>query len=360
MTHPNPSGDLVIGKGLFEFLSRRGHELKIPSELRCRWIYWKPPGWLEIARERRRALRMAKSFGPDLWMTYHTYYKAPDMLGPHVCGKTGVPYVVFQGIYSTKRRREFRSAPGFFLNRRVLKAARHVFSNRKEDEINLRRIVPENRLSYAPPGIFPKDFEFDPVAREEFRRMWDVGNTPVVLSATMFRPDVKSEGLAIVIESCGELVARGVRLFLAVAGDGSEKERLKKLAEKLLPGKHAFAGKIPRERMRRFYSAGDVFVFPGIRESLGMVYLEAQSCGLPVVAFDNGGIPEVVENGVTGFLTPFRSREPFLEAVSRLLENPGLATAMGEAAAKYVRERHDLDVNYQAVEAVLEKLVVRC
>ncbi len=360
MTHPNPSGDLVIGKGLFEFLSRRGHELRTPSDLRCRWIYWKPLGWLDIARERRRALRMAESFGPDLWMTYHTYYKAPDMLGPYVCGKAGVPYVVFQGIYSTKRRREIRSVPGFFLNRRALKSARHVFSNRKEDEINLRRIVPENRLSYAPPGIFPQDFAFDPVAREEFRKRWGVADAPVVVSAAMFRPDVKSEGLAVVIEACGELVARGVRLFLAVAGDGSEKERLKRLAEKRLSGKHAFVGKIPREKMYRFYSAGDVFVFPGIRESLGMVYLEAQSCGLPVVAFHNGGIPEVVKDGHTGFLTPFRSKEPFLDALSRLLENPELSKTMGQAASKYVRERHDLDVNYRAVEAAMERLLVGC
>ena len=57
-------------------------------------------------------------------------------------------------------------------------------------------------------------------------------------------------------------------------------------------------------RWRRYYSAGDMFVFPGIRESLGMVYLESQSCGLPVVAFHNGGIPEVVVDGETGFLTP--------------------------------------------------------
>ncbi len=43
--------------------------------------------------------------------------------------------------------------------------------------------------------------------------------------------------------------------------------------------------------MYRYYSACDLFVFPGIRESLGLVFLEAQSCGLPVVAFDNAGVP---------------------------------------------------------------------
>ena len=56
--------------------------------------------------------------------------------------------------------------------------------------------------------------------------------------------------------------------------------------------------------MDQFYSAGDIFAFPGFRESLGMVYLEAQSCGLPVVACRNGGIPEVVDEGETGYLIP--------------------------------------------------------
>ena len=69
-----------------------------------------------------------------------------------------------------------------------------------------------------------------------------------------------------------------------------------------LPGRESslgdrvlFAGRIDRDRMFELYSGADLFVFPGINESLGMVYLEAQSCGLPVVAYDNGGIPEVVE-----------------------------------------------------------------
>ena len=111
--------------------------------------------------------------------------------------------------------------------------------------------------------------------------------------------------------------------------------------------------------MQRFYSAGDVFAFPGIRESLGMVYLEAQSCGLPVVAFDNGGIPEVVRDGETGFLTPLLSEGPFCEAISSLLRSSDLSKKMGKAAANYVRKYHDLNINYRQVESTLEKLAER-
>jgi glycosyltransferase involved in cell wall biosynthesis len=356
LTHLNPSGDLIIAQGLYDFLSNLGHQIKTVSPLRSRWIFWKPWRWLSILHEQHQADKIAYYFLPDIWLTYHTYYKAPDFLGPHVTQRQKIPYVIFQGIYSTKRRRDLRTGPGFLFNRRALRMASHILSNRQEDEINLRRIIPENRLSYVSPGIFPKDFQFDPLARTELRRFWNVGETPVVLSAAMFRPDVKTEGLSWVIRACGKLFAQGTNLFLAIAGDGKQKHILKSLAEQYLPGRVIFAGKIQRKQMYRFYSAGDLFVFPGIGESLGMVFLEAQSCGRPVVAFKNGGIPEVVQNGKTGLLTPVFSEPDFLSAIQKLLDNRHLAEKMGRTASEYVREKHDLDVNYGRVDHILKKI----
>lgn len=356
LDHPNPSGDLIIGRGLYDFLAKQGHRMKLASALRSRWIYAKPWNWFRVLKEQKRCKKLADAFLPDLWLTYHTYYKAPDILGPYVSRRKKIPYVIFQGIYSTKRRRDIRTGPGFLLNRLALGRAEQIFSNRKEDELNLRRIIPSDRLSYVPPGIFPKDFQFDPNAREKLRRLWNVGDAPVVVSAAMFRPDVKTEGLSWVIRACGKIFSEGTNLFLAVAGDGKQKPFLKSLAEKYLPGRVIFAGKIQRDRMYRFYSAGDLFVFPGIRESLGMVFLEAQSCGLPVVAFDNGGIAEVVCNGETGFLTPLLAEKPFVHVIHKFLSNPRLLKTMGRRAAEYVRENHNLDKNYLKVDQILRQI----
>jgi len=356
LDHPNPSGDLIIGRGLYDFLAKQDHCMKVASALRCRWIYAKPWNWFSVFREQRRCEKQADEFLPDLWLTYHTYYKAPDILGPYVSRRKKIPYVIFQGIYSTKRRRDIRTGPGFLLNRLALARAEHIFSNRKEDELNLRRIIPSDRVSYVPPGIFPKDFPFDPNARIKLRRLWNVGDAPVVVSAAMFRPDVKTEGLSWVIRACGKLFAEGTNLFLAVAGDGKQKPFLKNLAEKYLPGRVIFTGKIQRDRMYRFYSAGDLFVFPGIRESLGMVFLEAQSCGLPVVAFDNGGIAEVVRHGETGLLTPLLAEKPFIHAIHTFLSHPRLLKTMGRRAVEYVRENHNLDKNYLKVDQILRKI----
>jgi glycosyltransferase involved in cell wall biosynthesis len=355
--HAHPSGDLVIGTGLFEYLQNRGHQLMVASDCRLRWVYWTPWRWPGVLREALRAAGRARQFRPDIWLTYHAYYKAPDLLGPSISKHLVIPYVIFQGAFSTKRRKKINTLPGYLLNKKSLCAARHVFSNRRTDLLNLGRLLPQQDISYVAPGIYPEAFSFDGEARADLRRQWNVGDDPVVVSAAMFRPGVKTDGLGWVIRACGSLFRQGRRFHLVIAGDGTEKEKLHRLAAEHLPQKVTSAGKIARDQMYRFYSAGDIFVFPGIRESLGMVFLEAQSCGIPVVAFRNGGIPEVVRDGETGLLVPMFDSDRFAGAIEKLLTDTALRRQMGESARTYVREHHDLDNNYEKVEETLETVV---
>ncbi len=356
-----PSGDLTIATGLRDFLEAGGHRVLHPSRLRARWIFWKPWLWSLVVRDRLRALRILRHTRAGLWLTYHAYYKSPDLIGPWVCRRLAIPYVIFQGIYSTRRKKSIRTLPGFFLNRQSLIQADHIFSNRKEDLLNLRRLIPNDRLTYIAPGIDPKAFTFDAGARSKLRDSWKIPeNTPVVLSAAMFRPGVKTEGLIWTIKACAEIRRRGNPVHLVIAGDGKERNTLQALAESLLSGNVRFVGKIPRDRMNRFYSAGDVFAFPGIRETLGMVYLEAQACGLPVVAFDNGGIAEVVLDNITGFLTPLYDMWAFTDAITRILDNEALGKQMGEAAGRHIRINHDINLNYQQIETVIQQILAGC
>ena len=357
LDHRRPSGDVVIADGLYRFLVSRGHELKIASRLRTRWIYWKPWRAVSVALERRRLLAKRPQSSTDLWLTYHSYYKGPDVLGPYVTGRQGWPYVIFQGAYATKWRKKWRTRLGYYANRRALLAADHVFANKRVDYHNLKRLLPDKNITYVPPGIYPGEFEFDERSRKEIRSTWNVGDQPVIVSAAMFRAGVKTQSLTWVLKICGMLKQRGRDFRLVLIGDGAQKDRLKKLAGRLLPGRTIFTGRLPREKMYRYYSAGDVFVFPGIGESLGMVYLEAQSCRLPVVAFDSVGVPEVVHKDDTGFLTPAQDTDAYVEAVDRLLQNVELRSEMGRAAAAYVRQQHDLQINYRGVENRLLEIV---
>ena len=355
--HGHPSGDLVTASEIVGYLVSRGHKVIPASNLRCRWIFWKPWLWPKLLVEGRRTVRRFCQKKVDLWLTYHSYYKAPDLLGPHASQKMLIPYAIFQGIYSTKRRRKLKTLPGFYLNKSALCAARHIFVNKTVDRINLERLISEERISYVAPGIHPAAFNFDDEARQTLRREWDAGDDPLVFSAAMFRADVKTEGLTWVIRACGDLLRRGSRLRLVIAGDGKQRGRLKRLAGEQLGDRVIFVGKIPRDSMYRYYSACDLFVFPGIRESLGLVFLEAQSCGLPVVAFDNAGVPEAVKDDITGSLVPMYAAKPFADAIERLLTDSELRLRMGRAARSYVRQHHDLNKNYQKMEAQLQELV---
>ncbi|MFC1828759.1 glycosyltransferase family 4 protein [Thermodesulfobacteriota bacterium] len=354
--HSTPSGDLVIGTELHDFLTQRGHQLDVASRLRTRWIFLKPWLWSRFFTQRARAIRLAQRKRAHLWMTYHTYYKSPDILGPSSCRRLKIPYVIFQGIYATKIRRRLKTLPGFILNRRALVSADFVFANKKIDYTNLLRIVPPDRLQYVRPGIIPREFFFDENARKEIRGRWGVQKVPVVMAAAMFRPGVKTRGLVRVINACGNLYRQGIKLYLVLAGDGQNREYLEALADDCLRGNVRFLGKIPRRQLYRFYSAADVFAFPGIEESLGMAYLEAQSCGLPAVALNDWGAKEAIVHNRTGLLSGENDRGGFERNIARLIQNPSVRIKMGKAAAAHVAQYHDLEKNYTAVETVLHQL----
>ena len=359
LDHPNPSGDRIIGQGIFSFLRKQGHQPFIISRLRSRWIYRQPILIIQAMLEQRRTEKLLHRQPVDLWLTYHAYYKAPDILGPRTCRRLKIPYAVIQPSYGTRVSRSWKTRPGFLLNRKALLAADILITDRKRDFTNLQRIIAPERLQRIKPGLEPELFSFDQVARSRLRNNLQADKKTIILTAAMFRSDVKTRSMIRMISSCIRIHNRGHDFLLVIAGDGPEKERLKALAARLPEKKVHFAGQIRREEMYQYYSAADIFAFPGINESLGMVFLEAQSCGLPVIACNNGGIPEVVVNEVTGLLTPPEEETAFDRALLQLLTHPEQRKIMGRAAAQYVRAEHDINKNYLKLEQILLKTANR-
>ncbi len=355
--HPNPSGDLMIGTELHDYFQRKHHAIRLMSRLRCRWIYRKPFLWPKLIGERKNIHSQCHHFRPDLWLSYHTYYKSPDLLGPSCSKHLKIPYVIFQGIYSTKRRRKLKTLPGFLLNRLALRSAHMVFTNKHHDENNLRRLLPENRVVYIPPGIHPKDFTFSASARMKLHRQWQIQGQKVIMTAAMFRPGVKTDGIIQVIEACHHLKKHGHDIFLTILGDGTTRPLLEMMAAEKLSNSVRFLGKIPRQEMYKYYSSADLFAFPGIEESLGMVYLEAQSCRLPVVAFEDWGAREAVINNGTGLLSPAKTPSSFAMNIQELIVNQERCKKMGRQAQHHIRSKHDLEHNYSQLENILNSLL---
>lgn len=358
LDHARSSGLVSIGRDIRAAMEQDGHDVFIPLHESMEWIYLRPWRWPSLLHEARQAERQLRT-RPDCWLTYHSYYRGPDIVGPYLARRHGLPYFILAGSYATKYRKRFKTWPGFHLNRMALERADTVFVNKLRDVENLRRLLPADRVAYVRPGIRTRHFPQSQRLRDEMRSRLNLQDRRVVVTAAMMRPGVKEDGIAFVIDACAGLRGRVPDLHLLILGDGAGRQRLEDRAARLLPGAHTFAGTVAPPDMHRWYQAGDLFAFPGINEALGMVYLEAQCCGLPAVATSHDGAPEVVNDGETGFIVPPFSLEQFADALSRLLLDADLRAQLGRQARERVLREYDTEVNYRTMFATMAAVCQR-
>lgn len=126
---------------------------------------------------------------------------------------------------------------------------------------------------------------------------------------------------------------------LNVIGTGPRLDEYVTLARSLgIEDEVHFLGHVDHSRMPAHYAAADLFVLPSSMESFGLVVAEAMACGLPVVSTRVGGIPEVVEEGVTGLLVPPDNPQALAEAITCLLNDPEKMWEMGRRGRERVAE----------------------
>ena len=359
LDHVRSSGLVSIARDVRAAMQAEGHEVILPMNLSMEWIYLRPKAWPGVLREALRADMTLRRARPDCWLTYHSYYRGPDIIGPLLSRRAKIPYFILAASYATKYRKRLKTWAGFHLNWRALQTADMVFVNKLRDVQNLRRLLPTERITYIRPGIRTEIFPLDQAVRERMRTQARIEGKRVVVTAAMMRPGVKEDGIAFVMEACARLLPEIPDLHLLILGDGAGRERLESRARKILPQAHTFAGRIAPQDMHAWYQAGDVFAFPGINESLGMVYLEAQCCGLPVVATSHDGAPEVVADGESGIIVPPFSLPQFTDALSTLLTDQELRLRYSRQARERVLREHDMTANYHAMFAIMEAICAR-
>jgi glycosyltransferase involved in cell wall biosynthesis len=112
---------------------------------------------------------------------------------------------------------------------------------------------------------------------------------------------------------------------LIIVGDGDERERLAAQSIQLDIQKYVqFVGKVPHEKVKTFMKQADVFVLPSLSEGLPNVILEAMACGLPIVASSVDGIPDIIKNGIHGYLVEVKKPDEIAEKILILLRNDQL------------------------------------
>lgn len=143
---------------------------------------------------------------------------------------------------------------------------------------------------------------------------------------------------------------------LVLVGDGVERSRLEELAKRLdLNGCIQFAGQVPQERIPQIMHQADVFALSSLSESFGIVNLEAMAAGLPIVATNVGGIPDIIEEGVNGYLVNIKSPDEIADRILILLQNGEI----WEKISANNKEKAEL-FTWDKVAGIVEKIYLEC
>lgn len=177
---------------------------------------------------------------------------------------------------------------------------------------------------------------------------YEKGENPFLILCVGTLHEVK--GQAYLIEACRQLQERGLDFECHFVGDGPDKEALTELVEQArLSDKVRFHGRLTRDEIARLLLDADVLTAPSVptsdgrREGIPVVLMEAMGSGVPVIASDLSGIPELVNDQLTGLLVPPRDAASLADALECYIKDPDLRRRLGQAGREKVVGEFDLN-----------------
>ncbi len=342
--HPVPSGDRRMARALMDCLRRGGHRVRLISGLRA---YVGDPGdagalaevTAHAQAERERITHLWRAEGPpDLWLCYHPYYKAPDLLGPTLCAAHGVAYGTVETSYSARRNTGIWAGMQAGVLAGIGQAAVNICLTAR-DEAGLREACPDARVARMPPFIDLAGLEADPAPEPRH-----------LVTVAMMRAGDKRESYGHLAAALAQVEAPW---HLSVVGAGPLEAEVRGLFDAFAADRVRWLGLLDPQGVAGVLQRGAIYVWPGCGEAYGLAYLEAQAAGLPVVAYRTAGVPEVVADGRTGVLVADRDDRALARAVDRLLGDDALRARMAQAARGRVRAVHSIDAAVEKLGAIL-------
>ncbi|MDA0238493.1 MAG: glycosyltransferase family 4 protein [Proteobacteria bacterium] len=352
-----------MAQSLIQALSLAGHTVEIASIFRSRDGGGDVERQARLARlgERmadrliRRYRRDRASKKPDIWFTYHLYYKAPDWIGPAVCDALDIPYVIAEASYAPKRA----GGPWDIGHRAAAAAISRANLIIGLNSANTPCVLP---LLTHPGKLLPLApfLDCEPylnLDRAQCRAgLADIygldPSKPWLLTVAMMRDDAKLRSYQLLGKALREL--RNLDWQLLVVGDGPARGSV----EEALPTERTcYLGEKAAEDLPAIYSGADVFVWPSVNEAYGMATLEAQIAGLPVVSGRSGGVVDIVIPDETALLVETGNASAFAKAVAGLISDPQKRHQMSQRAAANGRTRHSLNAAANFLSSEFEGLL---
>jgi glycosyltransferase involved in cell wall biosynthesis len=353
-THGTPSGDRRVAGLLMDALARAGHRVELVSTFRSYDATGDAPRQAAlrdqgIALGRRLAAQWRDgpaAARPDLWFSYHSYYKAPDWLGPEASRALGIPYVIAEASHAAKRAGGaweigHRGAMQGIARADLLLCPTH------DDMAGLRGVAaaPE-RIVWQPPFLDPAPLRAAAgkraAERERLARAHGLDTAvPWIAVVAMMREGDKLASYRLLAGALGRLQDLPWRLL--VAGDGTARAAVESMLAAAIPGRTVVLGALGLSEIAALNAASDLCAWPAVNEAYGMAMLEAQAAGLPVVSCATRGVPDVVAHERTGLLAPPGDEAAIAGLVRQLLLDGAKRVRMGAAAASFVAEERSVD-----------------
>ena len=356
-THGTPSGDRRVAGLLMDALARAGHQVELVSTFRSYDAAGDPA---RQAGLREQGIALGRRLGvqwrdgpaaarPDLWFTYHAYYKSPDWLGPEASRLLGIPYVVAEASHAAKRA----GGPWDIGHRGALAAIRHadlLLCPTRDDVEGLRAVLSDSaaradRVVWLPPFLDPALFRAAAGERAAHRAMFAQAhgldaNEPWIAVVAMMRDGDKLASYRALAGALGRL--QDLRWRLLVAGDGTARAAVESALTAAIPGRAVVLGALGLAEIARVNAAADLCVWPAVNEAYGMAMLEALAAGLPVVSCATRGVPDIVEHDHTGLLAPPGDEAALASLVRELLVDAGKRARLRDAAAAFVASERSI------------------
>lgn len=352
--HPVPSGDRQLARSLMRALRSRGHDVALASRFRS---FDRAGDAARQARLAQLGTRLADRLlaryrhseaPPELWFTYHVWHKAPDFLGSRISAALAIPYVVVEASVAPKQRHG-RWALGYEHARAAIERADAVVALNPVDRGELERVT--RSVEFLPPFIDVPGFT------AATRRSPRAPGPVRLVTIAMMREGAKLASYRVLARALAQLA--DLAWELEIIGDGAARDDVNVAFATFPPDRVRFLGALGAAEIAQRLHHADLFAWPAVGEALGIVFLEAQACGLPVVAGRAGGVPAVVAEGRTGLLVAEGDADAFAVALRTLIVDTELRESFGSESRAYVLAHHDVPAAAQRLDRILQQATNR-
>jgi glycosyltransferase involved in cell wall biosynthesis len=217
------------------------------------------------------------------------------------------------------------------LRRRALRHADVVLAPSKDtaEHVASEQGVARDRIRVLPWALDPQ-FEGLLAAGSQNIPPYEFPTGRVILTVGRWLATERYKGMDTLITALPRLLTRWPEVQLVLVGTGDDRAWLEDLTEKNGVHRHVhFLPGLSFSELVACYSACEIFALPSSGEGFGLVYLEAMACGKPVIGGAHGGAPEIIEDGVTGYLVPHGDPIQLATCIETLLADPAHAKEMG-------------------------------